>query len=124
MGHRHHHDTLHVTGQRPVTTGQNFYKRTYSRQGPGNKLYFLRHMQIQIEILTKKYCCLCDDAKEIIERVLPDFPATLTMIDIESDPDLFATYKEKIPVVRINGKESFVYKTHEITLRKKLEELI
>ena len=46
------------------------------------------------------------------------------MIDIESDPDLFETYKDKIPVVRINGKEIFVYKTHEITLRKKLEELI
>ena len=50
-------------------------------------------MQIQIEILTKKDCCLCDDAKEIIERLLPDFPATLTMIDIESDHTLFATYK-------------------------------
>lgn len=81
-------------------------------------------MQIQIEILTKKDCCLCDDAKEIVERVLPDFPASLIMIDIESDSNLFETYKEKIPVIRINGKESFVYKTHEITLRKKLEELI
>ena len=81
-------------------------------------------MQIQIEILTKKDCCLCDDAKKIVERVLPDFPASLTMVDIESDPNLFETYKEKIPVIRINGKESFVYKTHEITLRKKLEELI
>ncbi len=81
-------------------------------------------IHIQIEILTKKDCCLCDDAKEIIERVLPDFPATLTMVDIESDPTLFESYKEKIPVVRINGKESFVYKTHEVTLRKKLEELI
>ena len=81
-------------------------------------------MQIKIEILTKKDCCLCDDAKEIIERVLPDFPATLTMIDIESDPDLFESYKERIPVVRINGKESFVFKVHETTLRKKIEELI
>jgi len=80
-------------------------------------------MQIQIEILTKKDCCLCEDAKEIVERVLPHFPASLKMTDIESDPTLFETYKEKIPVVRINGKESFVYKTHEITLPKKLEEL-
>ena len=46
------------------------------------------------------------------------------MIDIKSDPDHFATYKEKIPVVRINGEESIIYKTHKITLRKKLEELI
>ncbi|MZG54045.1 MAG: glutaredoxin family protein [Nitrospinae bacterium] len=81
-------------------------------------------MQIQIEILTKKDCCLCDDAKEIIEKVLPDFPASLKMTDIESDPALFEIYKERIPVVRLNGEESFVYKVHEITLRKKLEKLI
>ena len=81
-------------------------------------------MQIQIEILTKKGCDLCVDAKEIVERVLPDFPATLKMIGIEFIPNLIEKYKEKIPVVRINGKESFVYKVHEITLRKKLEKLI
>ena len=81
-------------------------------------------MQIQIEILTKKDCCLRDDAKEIIEKVLPDFPASLKMTDIESDPALFEIYKERIPVVRLNGEESFVYKVHEITLRKKLEKLI
>lgn len=81
-------------------------------------------MSIHIEILTKVDCCLCDDAKEIVERVLPDYPATLTLTDIESDPDLFEKYKERIPVVYINGEESFVYKTHEITLRKKLDKLV
>ena len=81
-------------------------------------------MQIQIEILTKKDCGLCVDAKEIVERVLPDFPVTLKMIDIESNSDLFEKYKEKIPVVLINGKENFVYKVNEITFRKKLEKLI
>jgi hypothetical protein len=81
-------------------------------------------MSIIIEILTKKDCCLCDEAKTIIKRVLPDYPVTLTLTDIESDPILFEYYKERIPVVRINGKESFVYKAHEITLRKKLDKLI
>ena len=78
---------------------------------------------IQIEILTKKDCCLCDDAKEIVERVLPDYSATPTLTDIESDPTLYEAFKERIPVVRINGEESFVYKTHETTLRKKLDRL-
>jgi glutaredoxin len=81
-------------------------------------------MTIAIEILTKKDCCLCDDAKEIVERVLPDYPITLTLTDIESDSVLFENYKERIPVIRINGEESFVYKTHETTLRKKLDKLI
>ena len=81
-------------------------------------------MTINIEILTKKDCCLCGDAKAIVERVLPDYPATLILTDIESDPALFESYKERIPVVRINGEESFVYKAHEITLRKKLDKIM
>lgn len=75
-----------------------------------------------IEIMTKSDCSLCDDAKDIIEQVIPEFPVELKMTDIESDPELFERYKEKIPVVLINGVESFVYKVHPVTLRRKLEE--
>jgi glutaredoxin len=79
---------------------------------------------ITIEIMTKKDCSLCDDAKEIIEQVIADMPAKIKMTDIESDPELLKRYKEKIPVVLINGEESFVYKVHPITLRKKLDKLL
>ena len=79
---------------------------------------------ITIEVMTKKDCCLCDNAKKIIEQVIAEFPAELKMTDIESDPELFERYQEKIPVVLINGDESFVYKVHPVTLRKKLEKLL
>ena len=79
---------------------------------------------ITIEIMTKKDCSLCDIAKAVVEEVLPDFPAKMILTDIESDPELFDLYKEKIPVGIINGKESFVYKVHETTLRKKLEKIL
>lgn len=79
---------------------------------------------IQIEILSKQDCCLCDIAKDIILRVIRDYPAQLQVTDIETDPALFETYKEKIPVVRLNGEESFVFKVHEVTLRKKLDKAL
>lgn len=79
---------------------------------------------ITIEIMTKKDCSLCDDAKEIVEQVIAEFSAELKMTDIESDPELLERYKEKIPVVLINGEESFVYKVHPVTLHKKLEKLL
>jgi len=79
---------------------------------------------ITIEVMTKKGCCLCDDAKEIIEQVIAEVPAELKMTNIESDPELLERYKEKIPVILINGVESFAYKVHPITLRKKLEKLL
>jgi len=79
---------------------------------------------IIIEILTKQDCCLCDEAKAVVAQVIQDFPATLKMTDIESDPALFEQYKERIPVVRINGEENFVYKVHPVTLKKKLEKIL
>ena len=77
--------------------------------------------KIVVEILTKQDCSLCDEVKRIVNRVLPDYPAQLVITDIESDSSLHEKFKERIPVVRINGEESFVYKTHETTLRRKLD---
>ena len=76
-----------------------------------------------IEILTKSDCSLCDDMKEVVNRVLADYPIKLVMTDIESDPNLHEKFKERIPVLKINGIESFVYKTNEVTLRHKLDRL-
>ncbi len=74
--------------------------------------------------MTKDGCSLCETAKITVENVIQNYPAELKMIDIESDPQLFEKYKEKIPVVLINGVESFVYKVHEVTLQKKLEKIL
>jgi len=79
---------------------------------------------ITIEVMTKSDCSLCNDAKIIIDQVIVDFPVELKMTDIESDSELFERYKEKIPVVLINDIESFVYKVHPVTLRKKLGKLL
>ena len=73
-----------------------------------------------VEVISKKE----KKPKIVIEKVLSDFPASLKITNIELDPDLFEIYKERIPVVRLNGEDCFVYKVHEITLRKKLEKLI
>ena len=78
---------------------------------------------IVLEILTKSDCCLCEDIKKIVNRVILDYPAKLVMTDIESDPALYEKFKERIPVLKINGIESFVYKANEITLRHKLNRL-
>ena len=78
---------------------------------------------IVLEILTKSDCCLCEDIKKIVTRVILDYPAKLVMTDIESDPALYEKFKERIPVLKINGIESFVYKANETTLRHKLDRL-
>ena len=79
--------------------------------------------KIVIEILTKSKCSLCDDMKQIVARVLPDYPAKLVMTDIEFDKTLYEKFKERIPILKVNGVESFVYKANETTLRHRLDRL-
>ncbi len=80
-------------------------------------------MDIKIEIYSKPDCSLCDKAKTVIEKVKIQRPITISEIDISKTPTLLEKYKEKIPVIFINGKQAFIYKVHETTLRKKLNVL-
>ncbi len=52
-------------------------------------------------------CCLCDDAREVLERVRAVHPFKLVERDIEQDEALLRSYLERIPVVTIDGPEAF-----------------
>ena len=63
-------------------------------------------------------CCLCDDARVILERVRADHPFPLREVDIESDDRLLRAYLERIPVVTIDGAEAFELFVDESALRR------
>jgi hypothetical protein len=52
-------------------------------------------------------CCLCDDARQVLESVRRRVPFALETRDIEADDALFKAYLERIPVVTIDGVERF-----------------
>jgi predicted metal-dependent phosphoesterase TrpH len=52
-------------------------------------------------------CCLCDEAREILERVRVTHPFALVQRDIDADERLLRAYLERIPVVAIDGVEVF-----------------
>ena len=78
---------------------------------------------IQIEIYSRPGCHLCEDAKEIIERVQARYPFSLRVINIEPDPELEKAYGEQIPVVLINGNKAFKYHVDEHELEQKVKRL-
>jgi glutaredoxin len=61
----------------------------------------------RIVLYTRAGCCLCDDAREVLERVRDAVPFELSELDIESDDALLRAYLERIPVVTIDGEEAF-----------------
>ncbi|HYB27877.1 MAG TPA: glutaredoxin family protein [Solirubrobacteraceae bacterium] len=66
-------------------------------------------------------CCLCDDAREVLERVRSRRPFVLLERDIDSDDALLRAYLERIPVVAIDGQEVFDLFINEPELERRLD---
>ena len=54
-------------------------------------------------------CHLCARAIEIVEAVRVDLPFELELVDVGGDPELEARYRERLPVVEIDGEPAFTY---------------
>ncbi len=65
-------------------------------------------------------CCLCDDARAVLERVRAEHPFELLERDIERDDKLLRDYLERIPVVTLDGEELFEFAVDERVLRDRL----
>lgn len=65
-------------------------------------------------------CHLCDDAREVLERVRSEVPFALSERDITHDDALHRAYLERIPVVTIDGEEVFELFVAEAELRRRL----
>jgi hypothetical protein len=56
----------------------------------------------------------------VIARVREEIPFELREVDIGGDPELELSYRERIPVVEVDGVEAFVYFVHPDGLRRRL----
>jgi glutaredoxin len=65
-------------------------------------------------------CCLCQDAREVLERVRRRRDFELSERDIEQDEALHRAYLERIPVVTIDGVEAFELVIDEAELERRL----
>lgn len=71
-------------------------------------------MPVAVTLLSKPGCHLCDDAREVVERVLAQseargIGATLEEVDITGDPALARLHAEDIPVVLIDGRRHTIW---------------
>ena len=65
-------------------------------------------------------CHLCESARRVVAQVREEVPFELEEVDIGGDPELERRYRERIPVVLVDGEEAFVYFVHPEGLRRRL----
>lgn len=77
-------------------------------------------MQPLVTLYTRKGCCLCDDAKLVIEQARSRASFDYEEFDIDADPELVRLYNDEVPVIAINGVKAFKYKVDMKEFVKKL----
>ena len=81
--------------------------------------------KIELTLIGKPGCHLCDDAEAVVAEVLSEFgdAVSLTKQNILDDDALFARYSEEIPVLLINGKVHNYWRIDPERLRSALSSL-
>ena len=81
---------------------------------------------IQLTLIGKPGCHLCDDAREAIRdvtRAMPDASRiTLEECSILDEPELFDRYADEIPVVLIDGRQHTYWRVDKERLSAALAE--
>ena len=73
---------------------------------------------IEVTILSRHDCHLCDVALRIAQHVQTEMPFTLTRMNIDEQADLAARYGDRVPVILIDQVEALSGKMTEGEFRR------
>ena len=76
----------------------------------------------RVVLYGKAGCCLCDEARERLERLRARRWFDLREIDITSDDALHRRFLERIPVIALDGEEIYDFEVDEADLARRLDE--
>jgi glutaredoxin len=74
-----------------------------------------------VTLYGKPGCHLCDDAREVVDRVRAEHPFELEEVDVSLDPELNREYGERIPVLELDGEELFEFHVEEAVLVQRVD---
>jgi glutaredoxin len=75
----------------------------------------------RVTLYGKPGCHLCEDARAVIQRVRVEHDFDLEEVDITLDPGLYRRYRERIPVVAVDGVERFEFFVDPAELTRSLD---
>ncbi|HEV8187738.1 MAG TPA: glutaredoxin family protein [Pyrinomonadaceae bacterium] len=76
-----------------------------------------------VVIYSRPGCHLCDEAKAAILSAGCGDQFVLEEINIESDEELLRKYKDDIPVIAINGVETFIHRVDRDEFKTRIKRI-
>jgi len=75
---------------------------------------------IDVELLTRAGCHLCDEMKQALKQASRGLDVQLRETDIDTDERLVARYGNDIPVLFVDGSKAFKHRATVRELKKRL----
>ena len=79
-------------------------------------------MSATITLYGSPGCCLCDEARQRLERMRARHRFDLHEVDITSDDALHRRFLERIPVIALDGEEIYDFEVDEADLARRLDQ--
>lgn len=86
---------------------------------------------IQLELITRQGCHLCDQAQDALAGVIarfsiehPSVSYTVETVDIDQNPKLLAKYSDEVPVLLLNDEQIAFFRIETDRVLAKLKELV
>jgi glutaredoxin len=74
----------------------------------------------RLTVYTAHGCCLCDDAREVLDRLGPELGLEVEWAYIDGVPELEAEWREQLPAGVLDGRKVFKYRVDEDLLRRRV----
>jgi len=78
-------------------------------------------MKPKVTLFTRAGCCLCDEAKAVLQAARRRSEFDYEEVDIDGDAELVRLYNDEVPMIAINGAKAFKYRVDMKEFLKKLE---
>ncbi len=86
-------------------------------------------MSLQVELLSRRGCHLCDEMKSLLHQICQEQataqgqPLPFRVRDVDSEPGLHLYYSHRVPVLLINGQPVAELRWDEQAVRRQLARL-
>jgi glutaredoxin len=77
-------------------------------------------MSPRVTLYSKPGCHLCEQARQVIERVCAELDMSYDEVDITTSIELMSAYGEQIPVTFVDGRQHDFWRVDELRLRQAL----
>lgn len=78
---------------------------------------------LTLTVFSGRECCLCDDAREVLDKLAPNLGINVEWVYIDGIAELEEKWREQIPVGILEGRKVFKYHVDPELLTRRVKQV-